>query len=70
MNKYEVNASTGEEVSTPLTGTELEAYLANEEAVAAKAAADREAEEAKATDKATLLAKLGITDDEAKLLLS
>ena len=36
----------------------------------AKAAADKAIAEQSATDKAALLAKLGITADEAKLLLS
>jgi hypothetical protein len=70
MNKVIVNCETGLQEVMPLEGAELEAYLANEEAVAAKIAADQAAEEVKAADKAALLAKLGITADEAKLLLS
>jgi hypothetical protein len=46
------------------TVTEIEAEIA---ALPLKEAA---AESAKATEKAALLAKLGITDDEAKLLLT
>jgi hypothetical protein len=66
----EVNCETGEVVERPLTADEL----AQREADAAKAESDRVAQEAenaaKAAEKAALLAKLGITKDEAKLLLS
>ena len=65
----EVNCTTGEVIERPLTADEIAAN----EAAAAQAEADRlaaEAEaEAKAEAKAALLAKLGITEDEAKLLL-
>lgn len=70
MNKYEINATTGEEIITPLEGDELKAYLDNEAKNAAEEKAKAEAEAKAATDKAALLAKLGITADEAKLLLS
>jgi len=66
----EVNCATGEVVERPLTQDELaqrEADVAQAEAErVAKEAADAEA----ATAKAALLTKLGITADEAKLLLS
>jgi len=66
----EVNCETGEVTERPLTAEELAAN----EAAAAQAAADRLAAEAKAAAdaeaKAALLAKLGITADEAKLLLA
>ena len=62
----EVNAETGEETVRDMNAAEL--------AQLAKDVAEREAIEAAeakaATDKAALLAKLGITADEAKLLLS
>jgi hypothetical protein len=65
----EINCETGEVIERPLTADEIAAN----EAAAAQAEADRlaaEAEaEAKAEAKAALLAKLGITEDEAKLLL-
>jgi hypothetical protein len=64
MNKYEINATTGEEITTPLEGAELKAYLDNEAKNAAEEKAKAEA------DKAALLTKLGISADEAKLLLS
>ena len=66
----EVNCETGEVIERPLTADEIAAN----EAAAAQAEADRVAAEAdaqaKAEAKASLLAKLGITEDEAKLLLA
>jgi hypothetical protein len=66
----EVNCATGIVTERPLTAEELAAN----EAAAAQAEADRAAAEAEATTKAVakdaLLTKLGITADEAKLLLS
>ena len=66
----EVNCATGEVTERPLTAEELAQREADAQAFAAqaheaevKAAADAEA-------KAALLAKLGITEDEAKLLLA
>jgi hypothetical protein len=68
--KIEVNCATGIAVEVPLTAEEI----AQREVDAAAAEADRVAKEAadavKATDKAALLAKLGITEEEAQLLLS
>jgi hypothetical protein len=65
----EVNCETGEVIERPLTADEIAAN----EAAAAQAEADRvtaEAEAAvKAQAKAALLEKLGISEDEAKLLL-
>ena len=66
----EVNCATGEVIERPLTADEIAANeAAQAQAEADKAAADKEAA-AKAVAKAALLAKLGITADEAKLLLS
>jgi len=66
----EVNCATGEVTERPLTADEL----AQREADAAQAEADRVAKEAADADaaiaKAALLTKLGITADEAKLLLA
>ena len=66
----EINCKTGEVIERPLTADEIAAN----EAAAAQAEADRlaaEAEaEAKAAAKADLLAKLGITAEEAALLLA
>jgi len=70
MNKIIVDCTTGETTEIPLTPEEI----AELEAAAAQAQADRLAAEQKAAEdaakKAALLAKLGITEDEAKLLLS
>jgi hypothetical protein len=66
----EVNCETGEVTERPLTAEEIAAN----EAAAAKAEAERHEAEVKAAAdaeaKAALLAKLGITADEAKLLLA
>ena len=66
----EVNCTTGEVIERDLTAEELAAN----EAAAAQAEVDRAAAEVKAAAdaeaKTALLAKLGITADEAKLLLS
>ena len=70
MEKVIVNCSTGEQSVVPLTAQEI----ADLEAAAAQAEADRLTAEAEAATKAqakdALLTKLGITADEAKLLLS
>jgi hypothetical protein len=69
-NAIEVNCATGEVVERPLTAEELAQREAD---AAAFAAAEHEKEAAAAeaaTAKAALLAKLGITEDEAKLLLA
>jgi hypothetical protein len=60
------NAETGEIVEREMTKAEADQLAADAELSKAKALI----EAAKATEKAALLAKLGITDDEAKLLLS
>jgi hypothetical protein len=64
------NAETGEQIVRDATPEEIEAreievnaYLANEELKMQAAAA-------KAAQKAALLDRLGITEDEAKLLLA
>lgn len=70
MEKVIVDCSTGEQTVVPLTAEEI----AELEAAAAKAAEERAVAEAeaaaKAAAKADLLARLGITEDEAKLLLA
>ena len=65
----EVNCQTGEVIERELSADELAQREAD-----AKAAAEKEAQEdadkaAKAVEKAALLDKLGITADEAALLL-
>ena len=61
-----VNAETGEETIRPYTKDEI----ATIEKATAEAQAKAAADNAKEAEKTALLAKLGITDDEAKLLLS
>jgi hypothetical protein len=66
----EVNCATGEVIERPLTADEIaanEAAAAQAEADAKKAEAEAKA---KADAKAELLAKLGITAEEAALLLA
>jgi hypothetical protein len=66
----EINCETGEVIERPLTADEI---AANEAAAAQAAAEAHEAEVKAAADaeaKAALLEKLGITADEAKLLLA
>jgi hypothetical protein len=70
MNKVIVNCETGEQETIPLAGDELKAFLDNEAKNAAEEKAKAEAEAKAESDKAALLAKLGITSDEAKMLLS
>ena len=65
MKIVEVNCQTGEEVLREATKAEKDEAKARQEIVAA-----REAEaEAKATARQALLNKLGITAEEAQLLL-
>jgi len=70
MDKVIVDCSTGETTIVPLTAEEI----AELEAAAAQAEQDRLAAEAEAATKAAakqaLLDKLGITQEEAALLLS
>ena len=61
-----VNAATGEELEREMTADEFKIYQAEQAANATK----KDAEIKKAEDKAALLAKLGITADEAALLLA
>jgi hypothetical protein len=68
--KIIVNCETGEVSEVELTAEEVAQRAADAQAaVQAKAEADAEAA-AKATAKAALLSKLGITADEAALLLA
>ena len=63
---FDVSTNQETTVERDFTADELAAYEADQ---AAQAAAEAEAA-AKATAKAALLTKLGITEEEAKLLLS
>lgn len=60
------DVSTDEVIDREMTDAEHEAYLADKEAEAAEEALKAQA----AADKLALLERLGITEDEAKLLLS
>jgi FMN-dependent NADH-azoreductase len=65
MKTFEHNVETGEIIERDLT----EAELAQMEIDAIESAAQKAAYEAKVQAKAELLDRLGITEDEAKLLL-
>jgi hypothetical protein len=62
----EVNCTTGEEIVRDATAEEI----AQMEIDAANYATQKAEAEAKATAKAALLTQLGITEEQAKLLLS
>lgn len=66
----EVNCETGEVLVRELRADEVAQRKIDEDGEKAQAKAKAEAEAQLATDKAALLTKLGITADEAKLLLS
>lgn len=57
--------STGEEIEREMNAEELAQWEADQ----AAALAEAQMRENKATEKAALLAKLGINEDEARLLL-
>ena len=61
----EHNVTTGEIIEHEMNEAQIEQMQRDE----AEALAKAEAQAIKATQKAALLAKLGITEDEAKLLL-
>jgi hypothetical protein len=60
------NVATDEIITREMNAEELAQFNAKE----AAEIAEKNAEATKAAEKAALLTKLGITDDEAKLLLS
>ena len=66
----EVNCTTGEVVERPLTADELAQREADATAFAARKHEEEVAAAEAAVAKAALLTKLGITEDEAKLLLA
>ena len=66
MKILEHNVTTGEVIERDMTKAEADQYKKDQAATAARIAE----EEAKATAKAALFDRLGITADEAKLLLS
>jgi hypothetical protein len=64
------NAETQEVIDREMNEAEFAQYEANQADQIARAEAKAEAEAAKAHERSALLTKLGITEDEAKLLLS
>lgn len=62
----ELNATTGEEIDRPATAQEVKQFENDRLALEA----EKKAEALRQAKKAELLAKLGITEDEARLLLS
>lgn len=66
----EHNISTGEIIEREMTPEEIDPTLTWSDEEKAKALAIAEGEATKAAEKAQLLAKLGISEAEAKLLLS
>ena len=67
--KIVVDCSTGEVSEIELTAEEVAQRTADAKAFADAKAAEDADKAAKAVDKAALLEKLGISEDEAKLLL-
>lgn len=63
--RYEANATTGEVIQREMTAEEIAQDLADQAAAAER----EEAETQKSADKAALLARMGLTEDEARLLL-
>jgi hypothetical protein len=70
MKRIEHNVETGEIKEIELTAAEIKAKEADAAQTADKIVLENAAHQAKAAEKAALLAKLGITADEAALLLS
>jgi hypothetical protein len=70
MFRIEHDTATGEVKEIPLTATEIKAIEKLQEEVAEKNAVMQAEAEARATAKAALLSQLGITEEQAKLLLS
>jgi len=68
--RIEIDCSTGIESIIELTDAEVAEMEAQAAIAEAKRAEDEAAAEAKATAKAELLARLGITAEEAALLLA
>ncbi len=70
LNKLVVDGVTGESQLVPFTEEETAAHLAEQQRIAEEQAALIAEEKAKAKAKQVLLDKLGITEQEAKLLLN
>ena len=70
LTKIVVDCSTGVVAEVPLTGEEMAQREADLQAAAARKHEEEVAAAETAVAKAALLAKLNITEDEAKLLLA
>jgi len=70
MSKLIVNVETGETVERELNAEEITQQVIDEANIQAAQAVRQAEAEAKATAKAALLTQLGITEEQAKLLLS
>ena len=70
LTKIIVNCETGVVAEVPLTGEEIAQREADAAAAATAKAEEDAADAAEAVAKTALLARLGMTADEAKLLLS
>ena len=70
MIRIEHNVETGEITEIELTAEEIKDVQERQKKAEIRNAAAQAKADAKAAEKAALLAKLGISDDEAKLLLS
>ena len=70
MTKQIIDCQTGETVERELNKSEKDQQKIDEASIAAEQALHKSKEDAKATAKAELLSKLGITAEEAQLLLS
>jgi len=70
MKATEIYAQTGEVIERDFTKAELVQREKDQQEYAAAEAAKQDEEKAKTTAKAALLSKLGITAEEARLLLS
>ena len=70
LTKIIVNCETGVVAEVPLTGEEIAQREADAAAAATAKAEEDAADAAAAVAKTALLARLGMTADEAKLLLS
>lgn len=70
LNKLVVDGVTGESQLVPFTKEETAEHLAEQQKIADEKAALIAEEKLKAKAKQVLLDKLGITEEEAKLLLS
>ena len=66
----ELDVATGSEIEREMSADELKQWQTDKKQLEDKLLREETEAQTKATEKAALLAKLGITDDEAKLLLS